>query len=409
LLTVFFLFVAPHLYHRIKFFVSNKTETDIMHGSHGGQSSHPDCVENARWANHDEELDHHHHHDFRHLVKTSFNLPLDSDLLYFLARGSLSHGSIEITDDGSSDDDKVVVDVSFLYVHDVALENVQVCHLQREGAKNGVGIFSPSNLPPRHHDEYRSHFAVVVHLPNGAGDRHLYEALETDMPIFVHHIGDLDQSAIFRSMDLKTTNAPIHVQSLTVQEGSLKTSNSPIEGKIATSSHLELHTTNGPLKTDVTVYSKGGAEASKLILSTRNSPIRSSISLVSLTEDQTGGSFDVAATTSNGPIDIIYPSAPVNSTLTFSGHSSNSPVHATLHKAYEGSFDLATSFWAQPSVRYDDGAEDPSGAGRRRIVETSVVQKGHAAGRVYWEGPGARKDAGSMKLSTSNAGISLVL
>ena len=100
-----------------------------------------DCVEQAHWVNHDEELDQHHWHGFRHLTKTSFNLPVDSELLYFLARGSLSHGAIEFKDDGDSDSDSAVVDVSFMYIHDVALENVEVCRLQRDGSKNGVGIF----------------------------------------------------------------------------------------------------------------------------------------------------------------------------------------------------------------------------------------------------------------------------
>ncbi|THH26317.1 hypothetical protein EUX98_g7871 [Antrodiella citrinella] len=373
-------------------------------------SSHPECVEEARWTNHDEDLERHRGaHNFRHLVKSSFNLPLNSDVLYFLARGSLSRGSIKITDDGNNGDDKVVVGVSFLYMHDVAPEKIQVCRLQRDGSKNGVGIFSPNSLPPHHHDdEYRSQFSVVVHLPNGAGNPHLYGAFDTDMPMFAHYLGDLDPSVAFCSIDLKTVNAPIHVQSLTIEDGSLKTSNSPIEGKITAFRHLELHTSNGPLKTDITLSNRNGANATSLVLSTQNSLIQSSISLISLTETSTGGSFDIAATTSNSPIDVVYPTIPVNSTLKFDGRSSNSPVRATLHTGYEGSFALATSMWNKPAIHFDRSAEDPSGAGRRRALETISLGYGAHNGHVYW-GSGARKNAGSVQLSTFNADVQLIL
>ncbi|TCD64134.1 hypothetical protein EIP91_004516 [Steccherinum ochraceum] len=414
-LTLVCVFLAPRVYHRVQNAVSYGEHSGIMHGFPGAASDHPECVENARWSNHDEELEHHHGadvypHDFRHLVKTSFNLPLNSELLYFLAHGTLSHGAIEIIDDGENGDDKVVVDVSLLYIHDVALEKVEVCRLHRGSSGNGVGIFSPHSLPPHHHhDEYRTHFSVTVHLPNGAGNRHFYEAFETDMPIFVHHVGDLDESAAFGKINFKTSNSPIHVQSLTTEVGRVQTSNSPIDGKIAASKALDLHSSNGPLKVDITLSNKDGA-ASKLVLHTTNSPIRSGITLVSLKEDGNGGSFDINASSSNGPVDLIFPSAPTDSTLKLDTHTSNSPIRVTLHKSYEGSYDMQTSRWSQPTLNYDEGVEDPAGRGRRRVVETHTYGKGRASGNVKWTGGDANaRETGSVKLSTSNAGLHLNL
>ena len=100
-----------------------------------------DCVQQAHWVNHDEELDQHRWREFRHLTKATFSLPVSSALLYFKARGSLSHGTIEFRDDGESGSNNVVVDISFLYTYDVALDKIEVCRLQRDGSKNGVGIF----------------------------------------------------------------------------------------------------------------------------------------------------------------------------------------------------------------------------------------------------------------------------
>ena len=140
-----------------------------------------------------------------------------------------------------------------------------------------------------------------------------------------------------------------------------------------------------------------------------HSIIHSSISLISLTEDGTGGSFNVDAHTSNGPIDISFPTAPVDSILNFDAHSSNSPVHAFLHKTYEGTYDLKTSFFAKAALDYDNGVEDPAGKGRHRVVETYSVGKGTASGKVTWRDAQATLETGSVKLSSSNAGVSLRL
>lgn len=122
-----------------------------------------DCVQQAHWVNHDEELDQHRWREFRHLTTTAFSLPVNSALLYFIARGSLSHGTIEFRDDGESGNNNVVVDISFLYTHDVALDNIEVCRLQRDGSKNGVGI-SVGQFPLQRYFKAKQSFSSSRHL-----------------------------------------------------------------------------------------------------------------------------------------------------------------------------------------------------------------------------------------------------
>jgi hypothetical protein len=69
-----------------------------------------------------------------------FYLPVSSDALYLLARGSLVHGSAIIVD-SEEDEDKVKVEVVVSYYTQEALDRAKVCSLQRKPRENGVGIF----------------------------------------------------------------------------------------------------------------------------------------------------------------------------------------------------------------------------------------------------------------------------
>ncbi|KAH8090997.1 hypothetical protein BXZ70DRAFT_1011259 [Cristinia sonorae] len=415
LFTALIFFFLPNAYDRVKTFVTQTIHNgDVMQGTPASAIFHPDCVDDARWTNHDDELDHdghnHHAYQFRHLIKTTIDLPLNSDLLYFLSQGSLAHGAVEFVDDGKKGDDKVAVDVAFYYIHDVARDNIRVCRLQRDGNKNGVGIFSPDHLPPVHHDEYRTHFSVVVHLPNGEGDRHVYKALQTDMHIFTHTFRNLDNSAFFTSLNLKTTNAHVHFDSVSAGTAYVATSNAHVDGKLTATELLDIHTTNGALKNEITLVNNDTSKPTGLVLRTSNSVIISSVSLVSTTEDKTGGAFEVTAHTSNAPIDVVFPNAPVDSLLTFKATSSNAHVRAKLHETYEGSFELSTGRWFPATVNYEEGVEDPAGKGRHRVVETRDYGRGHASGKVSWKADdAAMRTVGSVDLATSNSGIQLIL
>ncbi len=102
-----------------------------------------DCVEVAEWNQ--LELSNG-HHDFSHVVETSVDIPVSSDLLYFLGRGHLSHGAIQFVDTGAEDSDVAHVDVKFSYDHHELADFVKVCRLSSDHEnKNGVGIFVSVN------------------------------------------------------------------------------------------------------------------------------------------------------------------------------------------------------------------------------------------------------------------------
>ena len=83
-------------------------------------------------------------HHFEHVAQTSFDLPLDSDQLFFVSHGAgnFANGIIDITDDGEPGSDIVKVDVLGYYNSQHHFEELtKVCKLNPQEGKNGVGVF----------------------------------------------------------------------------------------------------------------------------------------------------------------------------------------------------------------------------------------------------------------------------
>ena len=112
------------------------------------------------------------------------------------------------------------------------------------------------------------------------------------------------------------------------------------------------------------------------------------------------------AHTTNGPINIVYDDSPVDSVLNFDAQSTNAPVHAVLHHAYEGTFSLQTT---NSEVVLDRlrNVEDPSGLGRRRRLSTQSVTKQLVYGEVEWSPSRSVGRAGSVDIKTTNSFIKL--
>jgi hypothetical protein len=116
-----------------------------------------------------------------------------------------------------------------------------------------------------------------------------------------------------------------------------------------------------------------------------SSRISSRVSLLT-THDQRpqpkGGHFTVRATTSNGRLEVGFPTSPVNSLLDFEGRTTNSVADVSLHAAYEGMFSLSTS--SSSAEINNEHARDPSGQGRYRTVTTTKRTKTAIEGKVFW-------------------------
>lgn len=113
------------------------------------------------------------------------------------------------------------------------------------------------------------------------------------------------------------------------------------------------------------------------------------------------------AHTTNSPIEVVYDDSPVGSFLKFNAVSTNSPVRAVLHRAYEGTFALSTTNAGAVLDRLRD-VEDPSGHGRERSVTKRIVGN-RISGRVDWVPSSYYDQAGSVNLATTNEMITLTV
>lgn len=70
----------------------------------------------------------------------TFSVPTSADLVYLLSRGRHGHGSLQIELSDKSDGD-IEVETVIHYYHKAVLDLTQVCLLERDGGKRGVGIY----------------------------------------------------------------------------------------------------------------------------------------------------------------------------------------------------------------------------------------------------------------------------
>jgi len=320
----------------------------------------------------------------------------------FLAQGSYSFGAIQFIEDESNSlaSSEIGVYINVQYWNDEALEQADVCTLDRD-VGHGIGIFTPNERHRgRRHDELK--FRVSVVFPKSSKDKPSeINNLETSLPLFAHYFPKAN--ILYKTLSVRSANLPIFAESLNVEAGQVKTSNNIIKGNFSVTDTLEIITSNAPIKVNVSMLNTEEGQTN-LVVKTSNAPLTSNLTLLS---ESTGGKFIVDTHTSNSPLEVLFNDAPVDSVLHFSGKTSNSPAFAKLHPTYEGSFHVQSSIF-RPRVDVTPDVKDPKGKKRERKVQFSSVGK-EVAGTVRWAGDDESREEGSVELQTSIMGAHLVL
>ncbi|KAF4598791.1 hypothetical protein EYR38_007199 [Pleurotus pulmonarius] len=353
---------------------------------------------------------------------TSFDVPYDIDTMLFLARGPAGGTFTVVSSDEVRDTARVVVVVS--YHHQEFRDRAKVCRIKRGESTAGVGIFTPRWNYSTYPREHGLAFSVLVSLPASSLKKPLeIKNFEADMPLFGISTANLHDSVAFTNISLISSQMHITAQSLVANNALLKTSNAPISGTIYSPNSLQLVTSNGAItgtfnaskslhlitsnaliQADIGLTNEG-ERPTKALVKTSNGQIRSSISLLKDTEGSSGGVYDVEAFTSNAPLDINFPTAPVDSTLSLDAKTSNGGAEVSLHPTYEGRFELVSSLFA-PSVE-KSAVSDPSGRGRERTIQYTSLNKGILSGNVQWTG--SDESDGRVLVKSSNAKVTLKL
>ncbi|EGO21233.1 hypothetical protein SERLADRAFT_452366 [Serpula lacrymans var. lacrymans S7.9] len=317
-------------------------------------------------------------------AETSFELPVNSALIYFLTRGGGNSGDVHIVNSNISKDS---VDVLFHvdYHRQEALDHANVCLLKKEQEDGqGAGIFTPNSWHPTNKlDDMR--FKVTVTFPATSDGKPLsVKDFESTSSYYSYQIGNLLGPIYFSTFNIHADSAGITSGSIFAGAGTFKASKAAITGAFNVSSSLELTTTDAKitaqvgLQNDVASYLTG-VQTSDSVLN-EISPSSNAA---------TGGNFTVSATTVKAPINLTYTNSPVNSIQNLVVSTVYEPITVSLNSAYEGAFKLDSSY-SHLTVN-KSGATDPSGQGRERVLEKDSNSSDHVTGTVYWDpsGPGA--------------------
>ncbi|CAE6341901.1 unnamed protein product [Rhizoctonia solani] len=341
----------------------------------------------------------------------TYRLPINKSLHYIVAHGSLSSGVINIRRSDTIDPDFVDVKVVARYWSKEALSYTQVCELTKLEGGVGLGIYTPSRLGMGIGQQIQ--WTVTVTFPTVSQLPLNLNAFATNVGNFRHSIEGLGDRVHFEHLSLKGSNGAIESDGLSVSQATVTSSNSKISGKFSATDSLVLKTSNGPIDTDIDITNDDTHKASSLILESSNARVASRISLLT-THDQRpqpkGGHFIIHATTSNGRLDISYPTTPVNSLLDFIGQTSNGNADIALDAAFEGTFTISTS---NSHIDLEDKRpSDPSGKGRSRTVHKTQGSSKSISGYAFW---GNEKDqdrnaeTGRAVVSTTNGWVRLRL
>jgi len=289
-----------------------------------------------------------------------------------------------------------------------ALSRAAACQLGRGDGQLGVGIFTSRrwfiNWPIPSRDAL--HFVIKVELPARRGAVRYLPSFEADLPRFTL---DMDDISAFRfgDVNLKSTNSHIKVRGAIASTFNVHSTNGGISGAFNTTNSLTIVTTNSPVSVRIGAVNEKSEKPTNVLIRTTNGRIKADVSLISNSSSGTGGAFGVCAHTTNSPIEVVYDDSPVDSFLEFKAVSTNSPVRAVLHRAYEGKFALSTTN-AGAVLNHLRDVEDPSGQGRERSVTKRSVRS-YISGSVEWVPSSDYTQAGSVNLATTNDMITLTI
>ncbi|OSC98442.1 hypothetical protein PYCCODRAFT_1471068 [Trametes coccinea BRFM310] len=343
-------------------------------------------------------------------AKTSLAFPINAEELFFLSKGAFAHGTFEVVQFDEVGPD-AIIDVDVWYKTDQALAGATVCTLRPSESKYGLGIFTSTWEHPNR--ENNLHFHVRLRLPSSGSHVPLaINKLSTNLPLFAHHLPELADTAFFRSLDLRSTNAPMIADSLAADAAALQALNGKIEGMFAASTSLDLITENAPIHAQVSLVNKDETKGTVLRMDTKNGEIKANIGLhVPHESEPSGGGFRVGAMTYNAPVDIVFTHAPSNSVLNASAVSSNAQVKVIAHPTFEGTFDLHSSWYTPPTLVRNRTVEDPLGWGRHRDVQLDRFRtnKGAIRGKAVWKPEHPLAKNGHINVETRNARSVLVV
>ncbi|KAG9017824.1 hypothetical protein FRB95_011312 [Tulasnella sp. JGI-2019a] len=343
----------------------------------------------------------------------SVTLPIEeATTLFFHSEGSNSQGRLNIvTADPASGvrEDVAVIDIKVKYWNPRAWEDSNVCTMKRADREFGLGIYTHNWRP---WGWKQLEFDVTATLPASQARPLILKAIETQLSLFTHVLGDLAQAVFLESVRLRSSNAHTSVKSVSAQSLDVRTSNAPITGSFNVTDRLDLVSSNGHIDVDIRATNDDLQEPIVVKLKTSNARIKATALLLDSEASDIkskGSGFHILTSTSNNHLDITIPAAPLDSHLTYTGTTSNSPSRLVLPPAFEGKI-LSRTSNAKSEFHFDSSSsKDPSGQGRSRRFANEKILRGTFEVETWWGDDRDHTEFGEAQIHTSNGPVSISL
>jgi len=222
-------------------------------------------------------------------------------------------------------------------------------------------------------------------------------AFETHLPFFKHFVHDL-KTVQFHKFSLATVGRPVFVGGVSATFLKVVAIKGPIFGNFASSKFLSLVSFGKPIAANVALFSgphEKWFNATRFDAVTQNSWIKANISLHTDGESEakfapsyhvktfSSGSSTWRGHTHSGT-NLTFVEQPNNASLIVDSAARLAPVTVSLPPAFQGHFDLVAPF-SRPELAVNEGAEDPLGEGRHRVVTLKKSwTKFKLSGAVGW-------------------------
>ncbi|CCM06266.1 uncharacterized protein FIBRA_08516 [Fibroporia radiculosa] len=311
---------------------------------------------------------------YRYTANATMSLSASADMLDLVTQEywmNYAHGPVEflVNDDRkySGSRDVHVEFVAFMDDREDLRYGATLCHLHPAPKSDGAVLMMSY---PRYGggSSRRMGFLVKVIFPPLEGSPLHIKRFQTNMPRFIHNVGDLCDCLFFEHIALRTIDNPVHVQAsnlafhpcccyqhISVLVQSLKggtlqiiTSNGFIKGSVDAVSSVSLQTQNAPIEVDVRVAMSDVGKRGVTSIQTTNAYVISMLHIsanVSLLAQGEDTAFTTTVRTTNAALDVTFPEIPPDSLLDMHASTTNAPAIVHMPKTFKGYFNLMSSNW----------------------------------------------------------------
>ncbi|KAJ3709839.1 hypothetical protein C8R42DRAFT_408505 [Lentinula raphanica] len=335
-------------------------------------------------------------------TQVSFDIPPDSDLMFFISRGQPTRGQFNINSDRYTRKEKITVNVTAEYDDWRDLEQTKACFVEND-TERGIMIWAGDA-----ESSLLATIEVSVEIPWSQ-----FKDFSTDFSggTYTQNLGsffDLWDPLGFKTVRLKGNNGAIDSKGIIAESVFFRTTNAPVSGTFFVSEAVHIRTTNGAIEGTVWAVGQSEGAVTEVSMRTTDSPIQVALTMVS---DFQVVTLNTTLHTTNGEMIVSMPRmATLRPDYTFilDASTSNAPADVHLSPDYAGSFSLQTDNDGKTQVQWNKDATDPWGKGRKPVLEMEEDSAQRKSGSVYW-GDEVPKTMGDVRVRTTERDVRLYL